>query len=296
MYNDKIKSSKGITFTFEGDTEVNALSVSKAIEGLVSISTAIAENNYPEVEFRLSIQALSPGSLTFVFSAAAFAAQTLFTQDTIQYVAGLLSIIKTSFEIKGFLKNKPPKSTTTLDDKIEIERSDGTKIYIPKGGSVYFIDQRIDSSLSEIFSNALISPGVSGIKLTEEDGHSFEISSNEFEECSKKIPLSEIATPKTISVDRKNEILYLRTPDLLGSKQWGFKTDKYIKADIEDTRFLSRVQSGKEIIVAKMYIVADVRVDIEIGGDGLPDENKCHYTITKVHKIHRPEDDQIAIQ
>lgn len=292
MYGENVKASEGLTFTFEGDMEVDALSVSKAIESLVSVSTAIAENNYPDVEFRLAVRALSPGSLNFVFVAAAQAMQTLLTTDGIQYVKGLMDIVKASFEIKKFLNGNTPAHTTKAGDRIEIERPDGTKLSVPKGAGVYFIDQRIDKSISNIFSNALNSPGISGVKLTKEDGESVEIASEEFRACSLEIPTTESSQPKTMTVERQREILFVRTPDLLGGTQWGFKTDKNIKADIEDKVFLESIQSGDIPIFAKMYIIADIRLTMEIGSDGLPDESKCHYAVTKVHSVHQPGENQ----
>ena len=295
MYGETVRASEGLTFTFEGEMEVNALSVSKAIESLVAISTVIAEHNYPEVEFRLSVRALSPGSLNFVFVAAAQAMQTLLSPDGIQYVKNLMDLIKSSFDIKKFLNGSAPARTEKKGERIEIERSDGTRISLPGGAGVYFIDQRIDRSISNIFNNALSSPGISGVRLTKEDGQSVEIKAEEFQACSAEIPIAAPDVPKIVQVDRKNEVLFVRTPDLLGGTQWGFKTDKYIKADIEDKEFLESVQSGKQPIIAKMYILADLRVLMELGEDGLPDESKCHYIVTKVHSIHRPDDGQINI-
>ena len=293
MYGESVKVSEGLTFTFEGDMEVDALSVSKAIESLVSVSTAIAENNYPDVEFRLAVRALSPGSLNFVFVAAAQAMQTLLTPDGIQHVKGLMDIVKASFEIKKFLNGSAPAHTTKAEDKIEIERPDGTKLSVPKGAGVYFIDQRIDKSISNIFNNALNSPGVSGVKLTKEDGDTVEIKAEQFQTCAEEIQIAEPDAPKAITVERKNEVLFVRTPDLLGGTQWGFKTDKNIRADIEDKAFLESIESGDQPIFAKMYIVADIRLTMEIGSDGLPDESKCHYAVTKVRSVHRPGGDQI---
>ena len=293
MYGESVKASEGLTFTFEGDMEVDALSVSKAIESLVSVSTAIAENNYPDVEFRLAVRALSPGSLNFVFVAAAQAMQTLLTPDGIQYVKGLMDIVKASFEIKKFLNGSAPAHTTKAEDKIEIERPDSTKLSVPKGAGVYFIDQRIDKSISNIFNNALNSPGVSGVKLTKEDGDTVEIKAEQFQTCAEEIQIAEPDAPKAITVERKNEVLFVRTPDLLGGTQWGFKTDKNIRADIEDKAFLESIQSGDQPIFATMYIDADIRLTMEIGSDGLPDESKCHYAVTKVHSVHRPGSGQI---
>lgn len=89
--------------------------------------------------------------------------------------------------------------------------------------------------------------------------------------------------------------MYIRRPDILGDTKWGFKSDKNFSADVEDSEFLENVHSGKQSIVAKMYIVADVRLVMELGPDGLPDENTCKYTVVKVHDIHMPGDGQLMV-
>ena len=55
------------------------------MQGLIKISNEIAKQNYPDVEFRLAVRALVPGSLSFDFVALACAAQNLFTSDNMEY-------------------------------------------------------------------------------------------------------------------------------------------------------------------------------------------------------------------
>ena len=290
---DKALSScdEMLTFTFEGGYEVNAVSVAKAVEGLVCISDGIATSNYPSVEFRLSVKAISPGSLNFVFLAAA---QSLLAQEKVQYAKDLMGLIKTCFEVKKFLRGKKPNKVEELSDNIVVERTNGEKITIPKGGGVYFINSEIDASISNIFNGAMNSPGVTGIKLSQGGSTSVEVPREDFPICAEKIPLSlSEEKPKTMESVRRKEFLYIRRPDLLGKYQWGFKTvDKNILADIEDEDFLESVQSGKQPIYARMYIVADLKVVVELGENGMPDEAKCHYSVIKVYGVHNPDDDK----
>ena len=157
-----MESKSSLTFTFQGDHEVDAISIVTAMQGLIKISNEIAKQNYPDVEFRLAVRALVPES-------------------------------------------------------------------------------------------------------------------------------------REVTVTRQNEILYIRKPDLLSKTKWEFKSDKYITADVEDKAFLDSVQSGKQSIVARMYIIADVRLVMEMGPDGLPDENTCKYTVVKVHSVHVPGDGQLGL-
>lgn len=287
-----ITNTEGLKFTFEGGYEVNALSVAKAIESLVEISTAIAEYNYPDVQFRLAVKAATPGSLNLLFLAVSQAAQHLLSPQGIQYAKSLMDLVKTSFEIKKFLNGKKPESVSASKDSTRVKNKDGSEITIPNGAGVYFFDQRVDNSISVIFQNALSAPGVEAISVTDAGGETVKIGVSEFKTCATPLKIGSEEESKILEVERKNETLFIRKPDLLGESQWGLKSDKYFLADIEDKEFLEKVKTGQQPMVAKMYIVADLQIVMQLGKDGLPDENKCRYTVKKVHSVHIPDEGQ----
>lgn len=294
-----MENKSSLTFTFQGDYEVDAVSIVTAMQGLIKISNEIAKQNYPDVEFRLAVRALAPGSLSFDFVALANAANSLFTPAHIEYAKNLIECIKTAFDIKHFLNGNPPKSKKVSGDSITIENKDGSKMTIPVSDSVYLINPTIDQSITGIFAETSGRSGISGIRL--EHGKSVvEIPAKEFPALSStidvsKIEESDLQESRDVTVTRHNEILYIRKPDLLSKTKWEFKSDKYITADVEDKTFLDSVQSGKQSIVAKMYIIADVRLVMEIGPDGTPDENTCKYTVVKVHSVHVPGEGQLSL-
>jgi hypothetical protein len=294
-----MENKSSLTFTFQGDHEVDAVSIVTAMHGLIKISNEIAKQNYPDVEFRLAVRALVPGSLSFDFVALACSAQNLFTQDNIEYAKNLIDCIKTSFEIKSFLKGSPPRSKKEQGNFITIENKNGSKMTIPVSAGVYFIDSTIDQSITGIFAESSGRQGISGIRLEHRESV-VDIPAKEFTTLSEKIDVSQIEVSefpesRKVTVTRQNEILYIRKPDLLSKTKWEFKSDKYITADVEDKTFLDSVQSGKQSIVARMYIIADVRLVMEMGTDGLPDENTCKYTVVKVHSVHVPGDGQLCL-
>lgn len=298
-----MENKSSLTFTFEGDYEVDALSIVTAMQGLIKISKEIAKQNYPGVEFRLAIRGLAPGSLSFDFVALAnmaSMANSLFIPDNVEYAKNLIDCIKTSFEIKHFLKGSAPKSKKSSGDSITIENKDGSKMTIPVTDGVYLINPTIDQSITGIFAESSKSYGVSGVTITHGESK-VEIPVRDFPALSEKIDViqinevSALNEERKITVNRPGEILYIRKPDLLSNAKWEFKSDKYITADVEDIAFLESVHSGKQSIVAKMYIVADVRVSMEIGPDGLPDENSCKYTVVKVHDIRVPGEGQMRL-
>lgn len=293
---DNETTTSSMIFTFEGDGNVNALSVAKALEGLVEIVTEIKGTNYPDVEFGLAVSAISPGSLAIELTAIAEMAKTLFAPEAIQYAKTLIDLIKTSFEIKKHLKGKAPNSVSENGDSIIIESANGDRIIVPQGSGAYFINNTIDRSVSKVVQSAMDSRGVTGITLN--DGkEAVTVQQNEFVDCAKYIELPEpVLSAQECESVRHNEILFIRCPDLLGTKQWEFKAmEKNIFAKIEDEEFLEKVQSSSMNILAKMYIVADVKVCVPFGADGMPDDTKCRYTVTKVHSVHTPGEGQLSI-
>lgn len=281
------ESVSELNFTFEGDYDVNALSLARAIENLVALSTATASHSCPEAEVRLSVRAVKPGSLEILFMIATAAAQTLFSPAGVEYASDLASTITSLFEIKRFLRGKKPNQIETLDDRIIIERPDGTKITTPKSSGVYFFDQSIDNSITNIIENASISPGVSGIRIGSH-GRSVKIERHEFEECAVPVEISEDGKKKVTYTRR--DVLFVRKPDLMGDSQWGFRTDRNIMADMADKDFLEKVFSREISVFSGMHLVADLEITTELGDDGIPNGPTCHYSVKHVHSWGGPED------
>ena len=291
-------SKSSLTFSFCGDYEVSALSVSRAIDSLVTLSSTVAEKEYPDVEFRLSVRAVNLGSLEFEFVATAMAAlQTVLAPESVAYAAGIIDIMAATFKIKNFLKGKSPKSKVDVGADTVITHPNGSVLKVPKGaGNIYFIDNRIDRSITNIINAAKLSDGVTGIAIDAKDR--VEIRQEDFEECSKEIDMNiQVSQFEPLVAIRSKEILFIRQADFSGELKWRFKGagSENIVASILDEQFVESVKSGIQGIRAKMYLIADVRVTMQLTPDGLPDESRCTYDILKVHSVHIPGDGQEKI-
>lgn len=198
------------------------------------------------------------------------------------------------------LKGTPPAKVENHENTVTIENAEGQRLTVQTPNAVFLVDQRIDNSICHIVERADELAGVSGISIAHGNTNPVRIPKADFQTFAKKIDISKIGetekTGKTIQEIRKNEILFIRKPDLLGSSQWQFKSDTQFQASINDLTFLEQVHSGQQSIAAKMYIVADVLVTMELGEDGLPDERKQHYSIEKVHSIQSLDNDQMRLE
>ncbi|NLU24115.1 MAG: hypothetical protein GXW99_05245 [Clostridiales bacterium] len=283
-----------LKFSFCGDHEVDALSVSKAISSLVELSSAISENEYPDAEIRLSVKAVSPGSLIFDFVAAASPiVQSVLTPDSISCAADIIEIMGAAFKVKRFLKGKAPAKKENADSKIKITREDGSTLELPASSNVYFIDNRIDRSVTNIINSARLSNGVTGISV--QANEIIEIPRDEFDQCATEIPINELLGTDTIESLRQNETIFIRSADFSGTLKWRFSGAETFAATVSDEQFVDRVKSGEIAIRAKMYLIADVKVSVQIGPDGMPDESRRTYDVVKVHSIHVPGEGQIEL-
>lgn len=288
----KIEDSETMTFTYQGGYDVDALTVARTIESLVEMTTEIARERYPEAQVNLSVRGSEKGSLDIIFATLAQYSSTIFTPDNIAMAKDTVQGIVGVFQIKQFLKGSKPQKVTKCKDTITITDNTGNTIEVSASSNVFFINGNMDVAANRIFDAASDSVAVSGISIRGENVEGIEIPRGEFESCSAPVDIEQDETEHTVL--RQNETLHIRKPDLMGDSQWGFVSDKYILADVKDGKFLDKIKQGDISICSKTYIVADVLVKIPYI-NGIPDDKKCKYTVTEVHSVHSPDENQIEI-
>lgn len=278
-----------LTFTFEGDYEVNAISLVQVIGSLMDLSRAVAEREYPDTAFTMNVKAVTQGSLKFDFVVVEHMAQTLLSPDVVSYASSMIDILSSFFSIKKMLRGKKPNSIEEHVDKIIIENSEGLHIEAPAGASLYFTDNRVDNSVTQVFEAAKNSGGATAVSV--KAGKTIEISRDEFDICAQRIDLD--CTDNCIKVVRENEILFVRQPDFTGNLKWKFTGDQNISASMLDAEFKRKVQSGEINLNAKTYIIADVQVTVPLKPNGTPDTERTDYEILLVKEIHTPGEGQL---
>lgn len=282
---DNTVNSSALTFTFSGGIEVDALTVADTIRNLVSISTDTTKSEYPGTTLSLSIRAPKQGSLMFDFVVLAVQKAQSLVPGAIQTAKSVVDIIVAMFQIKQFLKGSLGETEKSGNDNIKIKRHDGSEITVPKGAVIIFTDASIDSAINKILECADKSNGVTGVTVSSSN-RSISIPREEFSECR----LTPAASKQSLTITRRNEILYVKSAEFQGNAQWKFVSDRTVVADIQDTGFLERIHAGEVSINAKTYLVADVLLTIPLKADGTPDESKVKYSVIKVHSVTSPDD------
>lgn len=282
-------NKSSLTFTFEGDYEVNALSLVQVIGSLMDMSKVVAEREYPDTSFTMNVKAVTQGSLKFDFVVVEHMAQTLLSPDVVSYASNMISVLSSFFSIKKMLKGKKPNSVEEHGDKIIIENSEGLRIEAPAAANIYFTDNRVDKSVTQVFEAAKNSGGATAVSVTTDK--TFEISRDEFDVCSQRIEFD--CCDNCIKTIRKGEILFVRQPDFTGNLKWKFTGDQNISAAMLDSDFKKKVQSGKINLNAKSYIIADVQVTVPLNLNGTPDTERTIYEILTVKEIHTSGEGQL---
>lgn len=276
---------KGVLkFSFDGGYEVNALALSCAIVSLVDISKKIADSEFPNVDFKMTVCAVRPGSLEFEFCAEVSEAfRNMFTKENLEFAGSLLGAVAASFEIKKFLQGRKPQKVEKENDKIVITRQNGDKIEAPKEAALYFSDVAIDQSVTNLIRAADLSSETSGITVQVSQGE-VTIPREDFEGCSNTIDFE--AEDRVLRQVRRREVLYVRQASFTDNLQWRFTGDQKIRADVLDMEFMERVKAGEINVNSKTYLVADVEVIVPLGKDGLPSGKQPTYNVLKVHEVH----------
>lgn len=293
MDEGKIISRSKLNFTFEGGYEVDAAIVSKSIDGLVNLMTITANSFSSDSEFRLSISAIRPGSLEIDFNAIALSAASLLNANGLQYAKTALDIILAFFNIKKHLAGEKPKSTRTTDESVVVENAKGDILTAPKGANVYFQNAKIDTVIVNMFNGLKDRDQIQGLTLKSDSGESVILPRESFD--SMATPIDAASGPNIIEFMRKNEVLFIKKPDLRGDSVWEFQSDKKIPAEMKDEDFIQAVRENRIKLGGMTSLVVDMLVKLELGSDGLPVERNSKYTITKVHKVQEPGEGQITL-
>lgn len=193
----------------------------------------------------------------------------------------MISTLKGFFELKKLLNGSQPKEIQALSgDKIYVTAQDGGGIAVNKGSGTVLSNCHIDQLVNNVTYNIVQTGNTDGFSFdTAKASESF--NRDDLSRMSKPLPIPEQITRKvsTIRTD-----LLIKKPDILGHSAWSFKyNDRAIEAKILDDEFLDNISKGNFTITGGSFITADLEISIDLGTDGLPDEQTTKYTVLKVY-------------
>lgn len=284
LLSNSIKSSAYFTFTFEGESAIDASLLGLTLSNISYIANKVVENDPLQPQFQLKVNAFEKGSFAIIFQTLLACMGQLSTLTTIQDAASVFDIFKGMFDIKMALKGNKPKKIT--DDAIKgyvmIDTPDGTHIQAPTGSRIVIDRPDIDQKISQIAQAARLNNPQNGFRLSS--------GSNSFSYNSEAV--QDIALP-ICDTDRvpyeKRKVVAVSLPIVkivfLGNSAWTFRyMGKNINASIDDTNFLNLVQQGQVSYKAGDQLDVDLLIIEKYTGD---DElYGVSYRVTRVHGVY----------
>ena len=279
-----IKSTAQFGIHLEGESEIDAILLSKTISDMAELTQLAARKENPDAYLKMNVTAFKNGSFQIDFSTVCEVAQTI--SSVVVPVAGLaltvVGVVKGIFEIKKFLKGEPPKEVTPDPEnpsRVIIKSNNGAVINVEASSTIVLNNFRADQLASNISYYAKEHNPAGGFSFFVED-EEFHCDSQDVDNMLVPLPVvEEIITKKS----RIEAVLPVKKADILGRSAWDFRfKGKSITAKIDDDDFLETIHNGAAV-KAGDYINAILEVEVHLDGDGKPIDGSEQYTVVSVH-------------
>lgn len=284
MESDIIKSESSFSFHIDGDSSIDAFSLSKIIGNMAELTEIAVHTDEPEANVNVSVTALKPGSFVIDFSAVCGIVNTMISNapNMLSAASNAISTIKGFFEIRKLLNGKAPQSVKEIsENSICVTNDNGESTIVNKSSGAVINNPRAENLTQNISITVYNNSSANGFSIDDKNG-SISFNNDDLLKMNKPIPIIDNITRKVSAVN--NTELLIKKPDILGHSAWSFRFNgKNIEARILDDDFLDYIQEGNFTIKVGSYINADLEVAYDLTSDGLLDEKPPKYTVTKVY-------------
>lgn len=277
--------------------QTNQIDANTYINSLLHFTTIVEETNRelsPESKVQVNITAHKEGSfISDIIVLAQTTLEPVINNPVVQttgYVKTLIETVGGIYNLAKFLGGKKPKSITTTDNSVIIERNDGNITYIDQRVYNYYSHNKaIRNSLSQEFETLADDANVTSFDLLDKnDKPIVEIERKDFGAIANDEGV-EITKNERINVDSK-AVLSIVTLSFEANKQWEFYYyGNKIKAKLHDDTFTELINKGERFAKGDK-LEAELSIKQEYDDSvGEFINTKSPYTITRIIKhIPRP--------
>jgi hypothetical protein len=290
-------NSKIFTFKYEGDLEyidVNTLLLSQLnfIEAINEIQTI----SHPDIRLNIKVKPLPKGSYQLELLINFYTISNLFKHITeaasLMPITDVLEILKKIIELKKFLGGEKPFKIEIKGNIIEIFKADNSKHTTTT--NIYNItvnSPTVNEGIRKAFEVVEKDEEIKGINILDETNTSvMDVKRESFKALSQ---VSKMQEEKTETQNVSNAIVSL-VRVVFADGVWQFIYDGHkVSANIDDSTFKSRVNTGKESFASGDALEVDLTINKVYDESANAYINKS-YIITKVHK-HIPRPSQSSI-
>ena len=279
-----IKSTAQFGIHLEGESEIDAMLLSKTISDMAELTQLAARKQNPDAYLKMNVTAFKNGSFQIDFSTVCEVAQSLSNMATPVATLALTVVgtVKGIFEIKKLLKGK--KAKEVIDDtndksKVIIKNNNSETINVEKCSTIVFNNFRADQLASNISHYAQEHNPTGGFSFFV-GSDELHCSAQDVKNMTEPLPVMEETITKKCKVEA---VLDIKKADILGRSAWDFRYNgKSITAKIDDDNFLETVHNGAAL-KAGDYINALLEIEVRLDENGKPVCNSEQYTVISVH-------------
>jgi hypothetical protein len=241
---------KDNNFKLKFDGQLSQIDANVLINSLIHTSAIIQEiNKFLDTgkKIEIKVKALEKGSFLVhleLIETTLDSLKSLFTKDSIDLAASVVTILGSLIGVKKFLKGHSPKSVETKGDRTTITNTTGDVIVIENATfNIYENSQIVKEALSKNFDSLNNDPSITGFEITDkEENPIIRIEREEFSDLS--LISEEISNDERII--KESATLYIVRPSFEESLKWDFyyKGNK-ISAKIKDPDFQELIDKGE---------------------------------------------------
>lgn len=280
-------SQQLIKIKFDG--QLHQVDANTFINSLINFCEVVKQVN-SEIDsdhpVEIKITALEKGSfITGISLQAKDIIDQLFAHNTIEYLAGIVTIVTGAYQVKKFLGGSKPAEVSQQGDKVEIKDNKGSVILVDnRTYNIYSKNQSVSDAIANNFASLEEDTSISKFEiLNENEDVIFSAERDSFTELAKKIEVEQENT-KTAIVSA-NLIIYKLIFDKNNRKWEFYYNGNKISANITDDEFFKEIDQGKSFSKGDQLTV-DLQIN-QIFDEAVNAYINHSYQITKVHS-HTP--------
>lgn len=273
---------------FDGQTHM--IEANTFINSLIHFTTVVQEVNKeldPDKKVEVKIKANKEGSfIVDIVIQAQSALETvkgLFSNDNVQYAAGLVTVLGSVYGVAKFLGGKKPNDVITADENtLKIENNNGTvNNFDLRGANIYLGNRTIRDAISKEFSTLENDESVTGFELLDNNDEPLVVI--------PRTSFYEIADDDTNTIDKNERVLPMSgvmlnivALDLELKKKWDFYYEgNKISARVKDDTFRELINKGERFGKGdSLKVDMDIKQEFDDSVNAFVNKG---YTVTKIH-------------
>ncbi|MGV4530489.1 hypothetical protein [Ornithobacterium rhinotracheale] len=280
---------KNTDFKIVFDSDNHEVDVETLVGCLMHTSNIIQEVNRSletDKKIEIKIKALEKGSFEVHIELVEKLIASLFSSNSINYAAGIVTTVGGLYHFAKFLAGNKPRKIENQGDNIKVENNKGD-VTIIKGNvyNIYNENKAVRDNISKQFEVLKKNDDISGFKFESKSTQTY-ISEEEFAAVATKIEALD-DRDKEPKVEIKEDCkLYIVRASFSNDLKWDFiyNGDK-ISAKMNDENILSAIDNGEQFAKGD-YMVADMEITLYYDPSyGIHTKTKDSYKILK-YKEH----------